>query len=305
MNCIPKLLNTFKDDEELFGKIKMNYRSNICYVQFIIQNFVDICTPLLSLIIAREIYYLIDIDELSYLGKNQLITLISAILIPFIITIILFLLQIFSFNEITSEDNRIKDPDYVCYGSVYSTFIILIIILLLVSFSIYYAVKSSVILNKKKNEFLAIEAELSKDDFDDNEINEHPSTDKISLELNKMYKKNLRYPILFSMIWLIFLICRGYDICYYKINKGKSNLNLAFLYGVVNVFMCIRGLLYSFAFFSKSDLCSNNIEKSVENISMTEKKDEINNDINVLTGIINNNNRPISNNDLEEEKVNM
>ena len=37
---------------------------------------------------------------------------------------------------------------------------------------------------------------------------------------------------------------------------------------------------------------------------MTEKKDEINNDINVLTGIINNN-RPISNKDLEEEKVNM
>ena len=68
----------------------MNYRSNICYVQFIIQNFVDICTPLLSLIIAREIYYLIDIDELSYLGKNQLITLNSAILIPLIITIIYF-----------------------------------------------------------------------------------------------------------------------------------------------------------------------------------------------------------------------
>ena len=78
-------------------------------------------------------------------------------MIPFIITIILFLLQIFSFNEITSEDNRIKDPDYVCYGSVYSTFIILIIILLLVSFSIYYSIKSSIILNKK-NEFLAIEA---------------------------------------------------------------------------------------------------------------------------------------------------
>ena len=38
---------------------------------------------------------------------------------------------------------------------------------------------------------------------------------------------------------------------------------------------------------------------------MKEKKDEINNDINILTGIINNNNRPISNNDLEEEKVNM
>ena len=78
-------------------------------------------------------------------------------MIPFIITIILFLLQILSFNELTSGDNTIKNTDYVCYGSVYSTFIILIIILLLVSFSIYYAVKSSVILNKK-NEFLAIEA---------------------------------------------------------------------------------------------------------------------------------------------------
>ena len=303
LNCIPKILNTFKDEEELFGK-KKNYTSNICYIQFILQNFVDICTPLLSLIISREIYYLIDMNELSYLGKNKLITLTSAILIPLIITIILFLLQILSFNELTSGDNTIKNTDYVCYGSVYSTFIILIIILLLVSFSIYYSIKSSIILNKKKNKFLEIEAELNKDDFDDNEIDEHPITDKISIQLNKMYKKNLRYPILFSIIWIIFLICRGYDISYYKITEGRPNPNIAFLFAIVNIFMCIRGLIYSYAYFSKNDLCFDK-KKSIQNLSMAEKKDEINTDINVLSGIINDDDGPISNNDLEEEKVNM
>ena len=307
LNCIPKILNTFKNEEELFGKKKFYYTSNICYIQFIIQNFVDICTPLLSLIIAREIYYLIDINELSYLGKNQLITLISSILIPLIISIILFLLQIFIFNEITNDDNRIKNTDYVCYGSVYSTLIMLIIIFLLVGFSIYYSIKSSIILNKKKNEFLVIEEQLIKDDIDDiddNEINENLTNEKISKELNKMFKKNLRYPILFSIIWLIFIICRGYDIYHYKINQLKKNWSLAFFFAVVNIFMCIRGLIYCFAFFSKSDLCNSNNKKLIENISMIEKKDENENGNNILTGINNDDDGPISNNNLEEEKVN-
>ncbi len=68
MNCIPKIINIFKNDEELYGR-KMGYISNICYFQFIIQNYVDICTTLLSLIIAREIYYLHYINEISYLAK--------------------------------------------------------------------------------------------------------------------------------------------------------------------------------------------------------------------------------------------
>ena len=69
LNCIPKIINIFKNDEELYGRKKLNYTSNICYFQFIIQNYVDICTTLLSLIIAREIYYLHYINEISYLAK--------------------------------------------------------------------------------------------------------------------------------------------------------------------------------------------------------------------------------------------
>ncbi len=74
-------------------------------------------------------------------------------MIPLIITIILFLLQIYIFNEITEGYNKIKNTDYVCYGSVYLTFIILIIILILVSISVYYALKSSYIINQTKKNF--------------------------------------------------------------------------------------------------------------------------------------------------------
>ena len=119
-----------------------------------------------------------------------------------------------------------------------------------------------------------------------------------------MYKKNLRYPILFSIIWLIFIICRGYDIYHYKINKLKKNSNLAFFFAVVNIFMCIRGLLYCFAFFSRSDLCSSNNKKLVQNLSLAESKNETKYDKNDLSGVIKEDDGPILNNDLEEEKVN-
>ena len=149
INCIPKIINSFKTDKEKFKPSKNDPNtSTICYIQFIIQNCVDIITPLLSLIISREIYYLIDMNELSYIGENQLITLISSIVIPFIITLILFFLQYNRWNYLT--DYRIKNRDYVCYGSVNSTLIMIIIIILLVGFSIYYSIKSSIILYQKK-----------------------------------------------------------------------------------------------------------------------------------------------------------
>ena len=119
-----------------------------------------------------------------------------------------------------------------------------------------------------------------------------------------MYKKNLRYPILFSIIWLIFLICRGFDIYNTKINEDKKTSYLPFFYGVINVFMCIRGLLYCFAFFSRSDLCSSNNKKLVQNLSLAESKNETKYDKNELSGVIKEDDGPILNNDLEEEKVN-
>ena len=287
INCIPKIINSFKSEREKFVPYSKTEVSNICYLQFIIQNFVDIVTPLLSLIIAREIFYLIEINELSFLGQNQKVTLTFSFLIPLIITSVIFLLQIFIFNNI--DQGKIKNHDYVCYGSYYSTFIILIIILLLVSISIYYSIRSSITLYQKKKEFLDIEDELISNENNNNddieyEINEHPNSNKISAKLNKMYIKNLRYPILFSIIWLIFFFCRGYDIYDYKYNKisgSKSILIYSFI--ILNTIMSIRGLLYCFAFFSKSDLCSNK-KPIVSNISLAEKNNNINdNEDNCLT----------------------
>ncbi len=275
INCIPKLLNSFKSEKEKYDYYKIE-ASTICYIQFIIQNFVDICTPLLSLIIAREIYYLIDMNELSFFGQKQILTLVSSILIPLIFTFILFLLQVKIWNN--TPINKIKNRDYVCYGSFYSILIMIIVILILISFSIYYAIKSSTILRQKKNEFIEIEEELisNKDNEnyeDESTINEYPTSDKISAKLNKMYKKNLRYPILFSIIWLIFFFCRGIDIYNYKTYTRLSFLNMPIFFAVLNFFMTVRGLFYCVAFFSKKDLCSNYSKKTVGEISLTEKKD--------------------------------
>ena len=152
----------------------------------------------------------------------------------------------------------------------------IIVILILVSFSIYYAIKSSIILRQKKNEFLEIEEELVSDNensVDDFEINEHPTSDRISSKLNKMYKKNLRYPILFSIIWLIFFSCRGIDIYDFQINQKSTFEYLPNFFAILNSIMTVRGLFYCVAFFSKKDLCSNNSKKTVGEITLAEKKD--------------------------------
>ena len=285
INCVPKILNSFKTDQEKFKPSKTDTNiTTICYIQFIIQNFVDILTPLLSLIISREIYYLIDMNELSYIGENQLITLISSIVIPIIITLILFFLQYNIWNN--SDYDRIKNRDYVCYGSVNSTFIMLIIIFLLVGFSIYYSIKSSIILYQKKNEFIEIEEELitnNGNENSDSEINEHPTTDKISAKLDKMYKKNLRYPFLFSVIWLIFILCRGIDIYDYKKNQTKKNEALPNFFVILNFLMSVRGLCYCVAFFSINDLCHNNTKKTVNNKDLVDNNDTNNNEINIVS----------------------
>ena len=273
INCIPKLLNSFKSEKEKFEPNKTQ-PSTICYIQFIIQNFVDICTPLLSLIIAREIYYLIDMNDLSFFGQKQILTLLSSILIPLIFTFILFLLQIKIWKN--QKKNHLKNTDYVCYGSIKSIFYMIIVILILVSFSIYYAIRSSIILRQKKNEFLEIEEELVSDNensVDDFEINEHPTSDRISSKLNKMYKKNLRYPILFSIIWLIFFSCRGIDIYDFQTNQKPTFEFLPNFFAILNSIMTVRGLFYCVAFFSKKDLCSNNSKKTVGEITLAEKKD--------------------------------
>ncbi len=286
INCIPKIINSFKTDKEKFKPSKKDPNtSTICYIQFIIQNCVDIITPLLSLIISREIYYLIDMNELSCIGENQLITLISSIVIPFIITLILFYLQYNRWNYLTDYD-RIKNRDYVCYGSVNSTFIMIIIIILLVSFSIYYSIKSSIILYQKKNEFIEIEEELitnNGNENSDSEINEHPTTDKISAKLDKMYKKNLRYPFLFSVIWFIFILCRGIDIYDYKKNQTMKNEALRIFFVILNFLMSVRGLCYCVAFFSINDLCHNNTKKTVNNKDLVDNNDTNNNEINIVS----------------------
>ena len=98
-----------------------------------------------------------------------------------------------------------------------------------------------------------------------------------------MYKKNLRYPFLFSVIWLIFILCRGIDIYDYKKNQTKENEALRIFFVILNFLMSVRGLCYCVAFFSINDLCHNNTKKTVNNKDLVDKNDTNNNEINIVS----------------------
>ena len=266
-NCIQKIINHFKGDWERYAKDRPEKTSIICYIQFIIGNYVDIFTPLMSLIISREINNLVDMNELSSLGNNQVLAFSIGFIFPFCCVLILFLIQILFLNK---NKIYIKNSDYVCYGSKYTLHILLPIIIILIVISLNYSLKSLSVLKQKTKNYEEIEEGLMSNDESFDDIPNTPD-DKVSTKLNKMYRKNLRYPLFISIFWVLFIFVRYLDIIFFIENRDKNDI-MKTTYCVISCITTVRGLLYSYVFFSRNDLCNKNAKKNIQNLSQIDEE---------------------------------
>ena len=264
-NCIQKIINRFKENWELYANIRPEETSIICYIQFLIGNYVDIFTPLMSLIISREINYLVDMNELSSLGNNQVLAFSIGFI--FCCVLILFLIQILFLNK---NKIYIKNSDYVCYGSIYTLHILLPIIIILIVISLNYSLKSLSILKQTTKNYEEIEEGLMSNDESLDDIPNTPD-DKVSTKLNKMYRKNLRYPLFISIFWVLFILVRYFDIIFFIKIRDENDIMKTF-YCVISCITTVRGLLYSYVFFSRNDLCNKNAKKNIQNLSQIDEE---------------------------------
>ena len=242
INSIHKLINFLKND---------NNKETICKIQKGIGTFSDICTPFLSLIIARELYCLTKNNEFSSFGlSSSYIIYIIGLFIPLIITIIFYLID---YNLLS---NSIKiNINYPCNINEPLLFYLYGVFWIFIILSLYFSISTLIIINQKKEEFLLLEKELLSDSED--EIKKDNLA--ISPKLNKMYKNNLKYPITIILIWFIVTIIR---VIHYIVNKDKNNIEMLkrifILYAFINSF---RGTIYCFVFFTKNDCIKNKKEK--------------------------------------------
>jgi hypothetical protein len=234
LNSIVKLINCLK---------KTIDKTYICYIQIQVSIFSDICTILMSLIISREITFLLHYNDFSSFGSKSPINIyLIGFFIPLITSIIFFYFEI----------KKIKRNDiaYVCYISKPELYFGIVIFWILIIISIFYSIKALLFIKKKKKEYIEFEEELI---TDNEEINSSKENIKFSEKLNQIYQKNLKYPICISIIWIFGTVIRFIHSLIGDEDKYKNLLKYMFV--IHSVFSSFRGLIYCFVYFNKENCC--------------------------------------------------
>jgi hypothetical protein len=224
-----------------------NISEKICDIQKGIGTFSDICTPLMSLIIAREINYIMKNNDFSSFGKySSYIIYLIGFFIPLIIEIIFYLI------DINYQSNSKKnDTIYPCTINEPLLFYLYGIFWIIIIISLFYSISSLIIINQKKEEYLFLVKELKSDN---NNLNNNDNVN-ISYKLNNIYRNNLKYPITMIIIWFFVTIIRIIHFIYNN-DKNKNILEvILFLYVFINSF---RGIIYCFVYLTKNDCFINN-----------------------------------------------
>ncbi len=133
LNSMIRMINIFKFDK----------KTEICQIQKYIGIYSDICTPLANIFLSREIYHFVKYNEsTSFALKPSYLIYIYTFIIPFLLTILLILLE-----NIILEKNK-NEEIYVCYINDNLIFVVIIIILILLIITCVYSLKT--FLNNKK-----------------------------------------------------------------------------------------------------------------------------------------------------------
>jgi hypothetical protein len=284
INCFHKLINFLKGEDNSRQKI-------ICEIQITIGVFSDLCTPLMSLIMSREINHLIFYNELSTFGKKSpYIIYLLAFILPAILSIIFLIIQM-KYYELGEKDDGLQYAFYLKDPLIY--FVIIIVWIFLI-FSFYYTCSSCNVIRQKSKEYLELEQELVSENDEGSLIIE--GQDKTTSKLNKI-QKNLMYPSFIIFAWVISTVTR---LCFIIIKENKHKQ-----FFIINAFLySFRGFFYYLAYFSCNCLlcCFGNEKQNNKKVNSLTPSEQNSIHINLKNNIRNNDDDGPYKND-EDENV--
>lgn len=260
LNCFHKLINFLKNSNT-------NQQIVICKIQIIIAVFSDLCTPLMSYILSREINSLLHNNQSSF-GKNSSYKIyLLAILFPGIVSTLLLIIEIKE-NRVNSDKGSTKFAYYLQQPFVY---LVISVVWIFLSISLFYCISSLNEINQKSKEYFEIEQELVSESKEQS-LN-FEGEDKTTYKLNQI-RKVLIYPFFICFIWFVSTITRVLII----FNKTK-------IIFIINAFLStFRGFYYYLAYFSCNCLlcCLGNKNQNNQKIQSltasqsTSKENELN-----------------------------
>jgi hypothetical protein len=226
LNCFHKLINFLKNSN-------LNQQIVICEIQITIAVFSDLCTPLMSYIISREINSLLHNNQSSF-GKNSSYKIyLLAILFPGIVSTLLLIIEIKE-NRVNTEKGKTKFAYYLQQPFVY---LVISVVWIFLSISLFYCISSLNEINQKSKEYFEIEQELVSESKEQS-LN-FEGEDKTAFKLNQI-RKALIYPFFICFVWFVSTITRVLIFFY----KRK-------IIFIINAFLStFRGFYYYLAYFS-------------------------------------------------------
>ena len=251
LNSMIRIINIFKFDK----------KTEICQIQKYIGIYSDICTPLANIFLSREIYHFVKYNESSSFAlKPSYLIYIYTFIIPFLLTILLILLE-----NIILKKNKNEEKIYVCYINDNLIFVVIIIILILLIITCVYSLKTFLNKKKKKKEYKELEEELNSD----NEYiinNNNENYEKIKKKLNKVHNQMIKFSICILLVWMVLIFIRTFHyIKTYNKNEDEEDEFLKNLFRFHCVLSTCRGIFFYFVYSNEQIFSFKNEKNKKQN----------------------------------------